>query len=180
MLSTIFAAVSFLLLVSGVVTLSRRRDDYNHIRDTISELGETNCKDSRLAVYGLFLPVAILLYASGAAISSSDQRMAVLAVCIGTGYLVAAIAPCDQGSPMSGSLRQSVHNAGGAIEYFGGALALWNIAQETGPVFFYCGWITAVGTIAISLPQFPWRGLVQRIIETSLFACLIYGCWLST
>ncbi len=154
--------------------------DYRHTRDTISELGETGGEDGRLATFGLFLPVSILLFISAITVKDSDHGVAMLALCIGIGYLVAVVAPCDPGSPMEGSLKQTVHNVGGAIEYLGGALSLWIIGAGAKPVFFYAGWLVASATIMISIPQLPWRGLVQRVVETTLFAAVIYGCWLTT
>jgi hypothetical protein len=178
-LPMLFAAASFVFLIVGVLIFARRRKHYSHLRDTISELGESGCNDSARVAYGLFLPIAILQFATAAAIWNSDHRVAMLALCIGIGYLIAVIAPCDPGSPVSGSTRQGLHNLGGAIEYFGGALSFWNLAQESSSLFFYCGWIVVSGTIAVSIPKSPWRGLFQRLVEITLFGGLIFGCWLT-
>lgn len=178
MLSIPFSALAIITLIVGVPALARRRHGYSHLRDTISELGETGAKDASLATYGLFLPVALLLLGSAAAVYRYDDRVAMLALCIAIGYLVAVIAPCDPGSPMTGTLKQSIHNLGGAIEYFGGAITLWLISEDCGVLFSWCGWIVALGAFAVSIPNLPIRGLIQRFVETILFVCVTYGGWL--
>lgn len=159
--------------------MARRRPAYSHVRDTISELGERGASDSQRVNFGLFLPVALLLFGASATIFSSGERIAMLGLCMGVGYLVSLVAPCDPGSPLAGSFRQTLHNVGGGIEYCGGALSLWLVAEEHGAFFFYSGWIVAIGVVAISIPGLPIRGLVQRGVETILFVCMSYACCLA-
>ena len=179
LLSSLITIAAGVYLCIGIIVMARRRPAYSHIRDTISELGEVGASDSRRVTYGLFLPVAILLFAAAATIFSSSERIAMLGVCMGAGYFVSVVAPCDPGSPMAGSFRQTLHNVGGGIEYCGGALSLWLVAEEHGSCFLYSGWLVAIGVIAISIPGLAIRGLVQRGVETVLFVCMSYACYLA-
>lgn len=168
-----------MFLCIGIIVMARRRPAYSHVRDTISELGELGAADSQRVALGLFLPVALLLFGATAMIFSSGERIAMLGFCMGVGYLVSVVAPCDPGSPMAGSFKQTLHNVGGGIEYCGGALSLWLVAEEQGAFFFCSGWIVAIGVVAISIPGLPIRGLVQRGVETVLFASMSYACYLA-
>ena len=95
-----------------------------------------------------------------------------------TGYLGAAVFPCDVGSPFSGSNRQAMHNLGGAVEYLGGAAALLRLAEHNGQPFKALGFIVLGVTIGISLPLLaPVRGLVQRVGEPCLFGGLALALW---
>jgi hypothetical protein len=179
LLSTLSTILAGVFLCVGIIVMARRRSGYSHVRDTISELGERGSSDSQRVNFGLFLPVALLLFGAAAMIFSSDERIAMLGVCIGVGYFASFLAPCDPGAPLAGSFRQTLHNVGGGIEYCGGALSLWLVAEEHGGVFFYSGWIVAIGVVAISIPGLPIRGLVQRVVETILFACMAYACCLA-
>lgn len=177
LLSTLLAIVAGVFLCGGVFALARRRSGYSHVRDTISELGEHGAADSQLVAYGLFLPVGLMQLVIAAMMSNLDDGVALLALCLGIGYLVSVVASCDPGSPMTGSFRQSVHNVGGAVQYCGGAVALWSIAEGQGSLFSWGGWFVTAGLIAISIPGIPIRGLVQRLVETTLFGCLFWACW---
>lgn len=121
-----------MFLTIAVLGWARRRPGYQHARDTISELGEARAADSRPVSLGTFLPVGLVMLGVAALTREIAGPSAVLAACIGTGYAVAALFPCDPGSPLSGSLR---HNFGGGIEYVGGALALFGLGEIHGSAF---------------------------------------------
>lgn len=172
---TVFAAAHLLVLL---FFLGAKRPGYSHLRHTISELGEVGAPHQRLVAFGVFLPVGALLVLVASLARLLAPEPALLALCIAIGYLVAALFPCDVGSPLSGTNRQAVHNLGGAVEYIGGAFALLRIAEHFGQPFRAAGFIVLAIAIAISLPPFAAiRGLIQRIAELGLFGGLALALW---
>lgn len=173
-------ASAYLLAAVGV--LGARRIGYSHVRDTISELGEAGSPQAKLVAAGVFLPVGLAMLAlawlSPQPASGNGSSGSVLASCLGIGYIVAALFPCDPGSPLSGSWRQAVHNAGGAVEYLGGAFALTRIAGAHGQPFDTLATVVLGAAVAMSVPALARvRGLVQRVAESSLFGALVWVLW---
>lgn len=165
-------------LALALLAVVRRRPAYRHLKHTLSELGEFGAPQQRSVSLGVFLPVGMLLLAVGYLLRPVSQPPAMLALSIAIGYLVAAAFPCDPGSPLSGSFRQGIHNAGGFVEYVGGAIALMRLAETSGEPFRVAGFIVCVAIIGLSFP-WPLRGLVQRIVEIALFAGLSLGVWVT-
>lgn len=172
---TIFAAA---YLFAFLFSLGQKKSNYSHVRHTISELGEIGAPHRLLVAFGVFAPVGVILLLVAYLARSTAPESARLALCIAIGYLVAAVFPCDAGSPLSGSNRQAIHNLGGAVEYLGGAFALFRIAEHFGQPFQALGFVVLCVAIAISLPLFsPVRGLVQRAGELCLFGGLAFALW---
>lgn len=172
---TVFAAI---YLFGALFVVGARRPGYSQIRHTISELGELGAPQQRLVAFGVFLPVGALLALVAYLLRPFEQASATLALCISIGYLVAAVFPCDPGSPLWGTPRQVLHNLGGAIEYAGGALALWRIGESLGQPFRAAGLIVGGAAIALSIQSFaPVRGLIQRFAECCLFGGLTLSIW---
>lgn len=180
----VFAIVllATVMLASGVYMAGRRLPGYQHRRDTISELGAVGTEFSRRISLGLFLPVAVaLLLAAWRMWGWATPQVAGLAGCLGLGYLIAALVPCERGAPVIGGWRTAIHNAGGAIEYLGGAMMLWlyagpSRAELSDVAAIYAAALVMVGTVAISIPTasaWRWRGLIQRVIEAVLFVALL-------
>ena len=183
MLTILAATIAASLLVS-VAAFGRRRDSYRHLQHTISELGEWGAADQGLVNWGVFLPVGLGCMAVAAltftATGSADLILGtrVLAGSLGAGYLIAALFPCDPGSPLRGGWRQGVHNLGGGIEYVGGTFALLILTSELSQVALAGAVIVGLGAIWLSWPGLPWRGGVQRLVESVLFGSLILSTWL--
>jgi hypothetical protein len=172
---TLFAAVYLFVLL---LVVGARRPDYSHIRHTISELGESGAPQQGFVAFGVFLPVGALLALVAALLLPGGQPNAALALCISIGYLVAAVFPCDPGSPLWGTPRQAVHNLGGAIQYAGGAFVLWRIGESLGQPFRSAGLVVGGVAIGLSIPALaPVRGLLQRIAELCLFGGLALSVW---
>ena len=177
-LASVLAIAASLYLAAAIVVSARRRPGYRHSEHTISELGEAGAADGRLVSFGVFLPIGLvglvvawLLGAPyGTGLSDFEGASQTLVLCIATGYLVAAFFPCDPGSPLTGSFRQAVHNLGGAVEYAGGAFALFSLAREapTPEPFQIAGALVMAGIVGISFAS-PWRGMIQRVAEAALF-----------
>lgn len=163
-------------LVIAVYVFASRKPGYSHIRHTISELGEHDAIDSRVVSYGVFLPVGVLLLGVAGLTVSAHPAHAMLAFSIAVGYLVAAAFPCDPGSPVVGSMRQAVHNIGGAIQYLGGAASLMWISQLSGNGFQIAAIVVLAAALVLSFEN-RIRGINQRIAETILFAGLCYALW---
>jgi len=172
---TVFAAAC---LFTSLLFLGYKKSSYSHVRHTISELGEVGTPHQQLVAFGIFAPVGAILLLVAYLARSASPETAALALCISIGYLVAAVFPCDRGSPFSGTNRQAIHNLGGAVEYLGGAFALFRVAGHFGQLFQDLGFIVLCVAIAISVPQlFPARGLIQRVGELCLFGGLALALW---
>ncbi len=171
----ILTLFSSLVLITGIIYFGWRKPNYNHWHHTISELGEVGSPVARPVNYGLFLPVGLLLWL--VAVLTDKEVIAGLAGCVGAGYVVAALFPCDVGSPVSGSSRQQIHNLGGAIEYIGGAYFLSQISAK--PIlsdynlFSIAAVVVIAGSVCLSIPGLFIRGFLQRILEVVLFGSLL-------
>ena len=179
LLIIILLYVIIIFLVAGIIYFAYKSPHYTHLKHTISELGEDDAVNSRAANLGLFLPSGLLLILFGL-LNSGNTNIKGLAICLGAGYLVSALFPCDPGSPLGGSGKQTIHNIGGFIEYAGGIYFL-NKSRHLllTPGFIEPQWIIGflvVCVILTSLPGFKLRGLFQRIVEFILFGQLL---WLS-
>lgn len=171
-------AIAAAYLFTGLLVLARRKDGYSHIKHTISEIGEIGAPDQRFVAFGLFLPIGLLLLAVAFLVRTESPALAALALCIAIGYLVAALFPCDPGSPFSGTTRQALHNLGGAVEYIGGGFALMTIAESFGQPFKAAGFLVLGSAIALSfIPSTSVRGIIQRIAEACLFGGLALALW---
>jgi hypothetical protein len=170
--------VTSLYLFISIINFAHQLPPYRHLRDTISELGETGSAFEKQVGYGVFLPVGLILILAGAilyfAAPQNDllKNLCGLMACVGVGYAVAAFFPCDPGSPVFGTTRQQIHNLGGFIESAGGAFFLFK-ASETIPVLSKICFTVVVCMIAISITTF-WRGLIQRVAEIALFGAIVY------
>lgn len=178
MLATALTVVAASWLLAGLLALAPRKPGYSHVQHTISELGETGAPRQRLVALGLFLPIGLLLLLVAVALQPGSTTAATLALCVAIGYLGAAAFPCDPGSPVSGSLRQGVHNLAGAVEYIGGGLALMRLSDSLGNYFKLAGCVVLGAAIALSIvPAHSIRGIIQRVAETCLFGGLAIAAW---
>ena len=109
---TLFATFYLFALLFFV---GAKKSGYSQVRHTISELGEVGAPHERFVAVGVFLPVGLLLLLVAYLTLPLGSETAALAWCIAVGYLVAAMFPCDVGSPLSGSWRQAIHNLGGGV-----------------------------------------------------------------
>ncbi len=136
------------------------------------------CPQQQFVAVGVFLPVGLLMLLVAYLALPLGIATAALALCLAVGYLVAAVFPCDVGSPLSGSGRQGMHNLGGAVEYIGGAFAFFRIAEQSGQPFKALGFVVVAVAIAISVQSLgAVRGLIQRVGETCLFGGLALALW---
>ena len=170
--SVALALAASIFLGVSIVIAGHRKPAYSHVRQTISELAEYGTEHTQQVSLGVFLPVSVFLGVIAWLLRFADPPVAALALSIAVGYGVSAIFPCDPGSPLFGSARQAIHNLGGGIEYLGGALSLWWIAETTSPVFRVAGMLVGISAILLSFAS-SVRGVIQRIAETCLFLGLV-------
>lgn len=180
MITFVLYTLGVAYLISGVIFFAAGRPGYNHLEQTISELGEKGAPCANRVNYGLFLPVS-LVFILAAFISENSGYEKPLALCIGAGYFLSAFFPCDPGSPLAGSFKQTLHNIAGIIEY-GGGIYFLNQGKHLmlSPGFFHPGWIIVIMIVCISLmlfPGFKLRGLFQRILEFILFGQLLWASY---
>ena len=184
MILTSAALITSLYLLASIICFGHKLPAYSHVKDTISELGETGSPFEKAVGYGVFLPIGFLLMIISAVLYFQDpqndlhQNLSGLTACTGMGYAIAVFFPCDQGSPFSGSTRQQIHNLGGFIEYVGGSYFLFQ-ASEAIPFLSTIGYTIIICTIGISITKIA-RGLIQRGAEVALFGAMIYiSFWLN-
>ena len=176
------------MVVPGTLYFASLRPGYSHISNTISELGETGAPRARLVAYGFFLPVGLMVWLALWLIHHGRPNASgiLLALsCLGTGYVVAAFAPCDPGGPLFGSWRTLVHNFAGVIDYGGTAVGFLLLARRcatNGAAIQGAGFVVA-GTVCLAclvllLPVFSIRGGVQRFAEGVQFTGVFFACLL--
>jgi len=175
--------LSGLIVLLGTVVFASLRPEYSHVRHTISELGESGAALGNYVSYGIFLPAGLLVWGAtylGVRSTTPYELKASIALlsCLGTGYVMAAMFPCDPGSPLLGTWRQQIHNLFGLIEYAGTAAglilagyALFRRGAHTIAILLgFAGSLVLVCLIGLSIASaFPVRGVIQRIAETIMF-----------
>jgi hypothetical protein len=177
-IALIISVSTSIFLIVALLVFGRKKPHYSHLRDTISELGEIGAIHARTVSLAVFLPVGLAMLTVAYLQKSGPSLVMYLALSLAAGYIVAAFFPCDVGSPLVGSHRQSMHNLGGTVEYIGGGFALLQLAQTLGQGFSLAGY--AVITIAFLLSIRPLamvRGLLQRVAEAALFGGLTLALW---
>ena len=190
LVAALASLTAFHLFVS-VVWLARKRDDYSHLRQTISELGETGSVVAKAVAWISFAPTSVLFCLTLLTMhpflpetESITQGLLFLSL-IGLGYFLAALFPCDPGAPMFGSGRNLVHNIGATLEYLGALAGFdllhrsledstpWaHLAVASQGVFI----AVLIGFLGTVFPN-PFRGLSQRIGEFAIFGWLVLAGW---
>jgi hypothetical membrane protein len=182
--SSWLVVISAAIVLVGTLGFAALRPEYRHVANTISELGEYGAIHFRLVGFGVFLPAGLFLWLGLWGAHLQDRRRAttltlMALASLGVGYVGAAFFPCDPGSPLSGTVRQQVHNVIGFIEYFGtgvGFLLMAIASFRRGSISVGTAW-AIVGLVAwtgVALlgfePVFAFRGAIQRFTEALLFS----------
>jgi hypothetical protein len=162
-----------LMLAVCVLYLGAVRSGYSQLRDTINELGESGAPNSKLVAYGVFLPFGLAMLVVAWLSYPENLDASRVAACLAVGYIGAAVFPCDPGSPLSGSWRQSLHNIAGTIHYFGGGVVLWQL-RSVAPLFDISSLVVLVAAGLLSSSSVSAvRGGIQRVAEVALLG----GLW---
>jgi hypothetical membrane protein len=159
------------------------RDDYSHIQNYISELGERGAPYADWVNWAGFVPTGLLMLVFLAMARKRFPDAAwgplVLFSAAGWGYILAAFFPCDPGCPEFGSLSQLIHSLSAVVLNIATALALIRLGRVLGrdadwqrwrAFTFVCGLLVAFIFVGILVPYIaPWRGLLQRISELAVW-----------
>ncbi|WP_057634662.1 DUF998 domain-containing protein [Stenotrophomonas humi] len=182
----LFVVVYAFMLFGGAAL----KPGYSAMSQYISELGATDSAHAVLISMGGFIPVgalaALLLGAMAAhvPVSGASRVGYWLLMCEPLAWIGSALAPCDLGCPLEGSLSQAVHNLLGVFTYLGTTLGLVLLAATPHiklPTRLF--WI-ALATIWLLLfvlmgtpPLHDWRGLLQRLSEWLVYGALCVAAW---
>ena len=166
------------------------KPEYSHISQYISELNAAGSAWSWQIGYLGFLPLGLLGFAVWLAVAPTLRLTGAsrigywLLVAEPVVYAGSAFFPCDLGCPSTGSLSQNVHNVlsvitlimtatGLVLLFFNGTLSLTRRV----------GWLVLAATflglyaLALAPDLAPWRGLLQRLAEGTLYGCLCVVGW---
>ena len=182
----LFVAMYLLMLLGGAAL----KPGNSPLSQYISELGATGSAHAQVISLLGFIPVgvlaALLLFAFApiAPVSGVSRFGYWLLMFEPLAWIGSALAPCDLGCPIGGSLSQSLHTLLGVFTYLGTALGL--VLLATAPTLHPATrvlWITLAGLwlllfVLMGLePLQPLRGLLQRLAERSVYSVLCISAW---
>ena len=184
-----FAATAF--EVSVPIWAGLHTPNYSHLRQYLSELGQTGAPMGRWVSIAGFLPIGVLILTFLLALKTflpSSRRATwgiIAAMGVGIGYIAAGLAPCDPGCPTWGTLSQNVHTVTGYYHYGGAILGLGLFLSvfRTQRVWRNLVPITTLGIVLavvgaagmIILPG--WKGAFQRVAELGFFGWACFTAW---
>ena len=186
-LAVLLAAIlATLVAVVPVLVLSRHRPGYSHLRQTISELGESGARDERSAAIFAFAPAGFTIWLFVAALAFAVPQLAQgpgawLFASLGAGYVGAAIFPCDPGAPMWGTWRNNLHNLLAGLGYFGACAGMIELGRSMedvaalraiADVSQFMGQAAFIGIFLLFFDS-PVRGLVQRLLEAAFYSWML-------
>jgi hypothetical protein len=187
LLSLVLAVLTAVSAAFVPAYFGRQKPGYSHVRDTISELGETGSPVGGRVSYVGFMLIGILLWlfliVAAQVVPSEAAESFLFLSLIGAGYVGGAIFRCDPGAPPFGSWQNGLHNLFGFGEYAGaaGGFAILKESDYWSPlssVMEYAGGLVAVCLLGISFPN-PFRGFIQRVAETTIFSGIVLmGIWI--
>lgn len=188
----VLACLTAAWFVLVTVVGAARRDQYSHVRQYISELGEHGARDGAWVSWAGFAVIGVLALVSGLAVARylHVSRLAAAGVVlfgagIALGYIGSAAARCDPGCPETGgSTAQDIHYLVSAIgftmEVAGVAFVAWGLWPRPGwrtvaRVSAACAATTFVISLFFFVPAAEdVIGLLQRAAETTFYAWLVY------
>ena len=182
----LFVAMYLLMLLGGAAL----KPGYSPLSQYISELGATGSAHAQaISLFG-FIPVGVLAalllfaFAPMAPVSGASRFGYWLLLFEPLAWIGSALAPCDLGCPIGGSLSQSLHTLLGVFTYLGTALGL--VLLATAPTLRPATrvfWIALAGLwlllfVLMGLePLQSLRGLLQRLAEWSVYSALCITAW---
>ena len=182
----LMAALATLVGLVPVWWFAKRREDYSHMRQTISELGETGAPDAKKVAIFAFAPAGHTLWLFVAALAFAVPQLADgsglwLFALLGLGYVGAAMFPCDPGAPLWGTWRNNLHNLIAGIGYLGTVAGMTELgrAMEDVPALQSIARVSQLmgqgaffGVFLLSF-QSPVRGLIQRVLEAVFYVWML-------
>ena len=168
---TYFVLLITIYSIFMLAVLGPRRSGYSHVRHTISELGATGNSIGTIVSYGYFLPVGIGM--TIIARCQPNDAVALLAGSLAVGYVGSAFFPIDDGAPLIGSWRNSMHSLVGACQLGGSIIAFSGLGNEYGFPYNVFSGIIITFVFVLYLPRVrEIRGLHQRVMELGTFLAL--------
>jgi len=174
--------IVFILITSGIVLpeiVGYLRDDYRFFSNYLSELGAIGAPFSSFVKFAGFLPVGlaisflvIVLLQQMPRISSVRGGLICL-LGVAVGYLGAVLFPCDYGCPADGGIRQSIHNLGLFLIFFG---LRSRASRAFSSVTLTAALAVTFGFFLMLAPELQQlRGVTQRLADYSIFLWFGYA-----
>ena len=179
-----------LLWIWAVYGTALFKPGYSHAAQYISELGATGTPFGWQASWLGFVPfgvsiLVLLFVARGAVPLQGVGRVGYWLLSLeALAWIGSALAPCDAGCPLEGSVSQGLHNLLALVTYLGTTLAVILIGCSRGLKtsarlllwFAATTWFLMFG--AMLDPAFePMRGTLQRVAEVVLYGSLLLLLW---
>jgi hypothetical protein len=186
------AVLTVLFGVSFYVIEDMIKPGYSSLSQYISELNATGSAWAWQIGYFGFVPLGMLLAAYWLAANALIAVDGVsrlgwwLLWSLPLAFIGVALAPCDLGCPMEGSIMQTIHALNALLTYFATALGLCLISfaarldQYPFARLFLRGTSIAfvVLFVVMLLPQVAAiRGLLQRTADALLAVCILLIAW---
>lgn len=161
---------------------------YSHRSQFLSELGARGAPHEELFSLAGLLPAGLLLlafafFAARATPGGAGTKLGFAGLWFyALGYVAAAFYRCDPGCDMGDpSASQVVHTAIGGLGYVAGAasIILLGVASRGWPgggllsPLGVAGGIVALGALPFMAPEWAYKGLAQRVVETALLAWIV-------
>jgi hypothetical protein len=166
-----FLLIIYIYLIWGIVFYAKKRKAYDHFRYSISELGELGSEYEKQVSFFIFLPVGLGCLIVSIFTYANSYQAAFLAGAIGLSYLLSAFFPCDQGTPLFGTWKNSIHNIVGGGCYAGIAYQLNELMDKNTGWHIEASFTLLCIFIITFIVGFPkhFIGLIQRVAEASIF-----------
>ncbi|WP_282273277.1 DUF998 domain-containing protein [Stenotrophomonas sp. PS02298] len=182
----LFVAMYLLMLLGGAAL----KPGYSPLSQYISELGATGSAHAQVISLLGFIPVGVLAalllfaFARTVPVRGASRFGYWLLLCEPLAWIGSALAPCDLGCPIGGSLSQSLHTLLGVFTYLGTALGLVLLASapaiQPGTRVLWIGlaglWLLLFVLMGLE-PLHAWHGLLQRLAEWSVYSVLCISAW---
>lgn len=179
--------LSYLVMLFGGAAL---KPDYSHINQFISELNATGTPYAWTVGWLGFVPFGIL---AGTLLIALADKVPVqgisrtgywLFMAVPIAYIGSALAPCDLGCPVEGSMSQTIHNALGLLMYLATSLGLlflsFSPSISVSQRLLWTG-LSFLGLVLFALmvndSMIELRGLLQRLSEWLVYSALCVGAW---
>lgn len=183
----IAVVLSYVFMLFGGGAL---KPDYSHISQFISELNAAGTPFAGMIAWAGFLPFgilsAVLLVAAAPSIPlQGASRIGYwLLMSQPVAYIGSALAPCDMGCPLYGSVRQMLHNGLALTTYSATAISLFLFSLAPGiSMAWRAFWALlavvwfALFAMMIDASFAEWRGLLQRLAEGIVYTVLCISAW---
>lgn len=175
------------ILLAAILIGGAEYPGYDHARQYISELGATGTVTGQRVSWWGFLPSGLLITTFCLVAAWQLRRRpagaagAALLAWYAFGLVTSAFFPCDLGcSPAEPSLSQLLHDLAGGSGYLAGAAGVLLVglsarrsdATWLHPLGVICAFVAFVAFAGLA-PDFVYRGLAQRVLESALAGFLL-------